>query len=222
MYSSLKIPKRPDWMTPREEREGAQKEWARFTTLEWAACRDALPDLKKRMPSLKGLRWHRKSSGIDSPAWAAWLESEIEGERVELHVRNDRTPFLWIEDDILDPMDDGGPKGPYTQVTGELGGRVGFVTHGLSDRRELPCVWDLADPVGKKEWPDYHEWVDEKGNHREGPGMATVNNREEFAAYLKLTGQAVKEDRGVRPERPIDRLRREFQRKHGGKKRYAP
>lgn len=66
-------------------------------------------------------------------------------------------------------------------------GRSRFITHGLDDSKELPCIEDLGCQTARTEWKDYHIERDAKGGIvREGPKpFKTRGDRE---AYYKRFG----------------------------------
>jgi len=69
-------------------------------------------------------------------------------------------------------------------------GRLKFVDHGLcqgNDLKDVPCLPDYSDPIGKKHWPHYVHYTDPKtGKHFEGP--RPFKTRDERKSYERLTG----------------------------------
>ena len=66
-------------------------------------------------------------------------------------------------------------------------GRSRYITHGLDDTRDIPCIEDYADDRGRKHWKDYVQIKDRHGNVvREGP--KPFRSEAERRSYEKLTG----------------------------------
>lgn len=72
-------------------------------------------------------------------------------------------------------------------------GTFRYMTHGHNDKCDQPCIEDYADPVGRKEWPDYVVLKD----GRQGP--RPFRNAEERRSYERLTKMRRKDKNEVQP-----------------------
>ena len=172
----------------KEERDGYVAEAA--ATVERLTLEGILPEAK----------WATGSS--DNWAWRETTTEEGESIRVYPTLVEFDGEEVWP----------GKEYGPASHVTGEIGGKFGFIAHDPAHPdRETRCVEDLADEAGKRAWKGYEEYTDSKGVHHEGPSPSSIANKKDFQSYLNLTGQSVS-DRGQKVTSPLERLREKVRR----------
>ena len=158
----------------------------------------------------RSISWHPVTEdGIGQPLpetehpWQVWMQRgcmiEIRDMRLEesrvraMEAEKEKARREWEKHPPAQPFLYNGTPSRYAS------GRFKYVTHGLDDQRDVPCVEDYADKAGRDGWKNYVQIKDEHGNViREGPRPFT--SQRERKEYENLTGLSHR-DRGQKDHR---------------------